>query len=165
MRRERDSVIDRARRFAGDGLELVKDRISALPTAALIAGGAIIAVLAIGLLVIPAMLPDSGGVPPAVSVQAQEAQAQAQAQAGAPPAKPVGIRDQLALELRRARQTSGLSLTNAGRRSGLEQSRVSRIEEGTLRPTARDVDALSDAYGLSPEDRNRLMYLQFRLDR
>ncbi|MEV6987028.1 helix-turn-helix transcriptional regulator [Sphaerisporangium sp. NPDC051017] len=161
MRRDRDSVIDRARRFAGDGLQLIKDQISALPTAALIAGGAIIAVLAIGLLVIPAMLPDSGGVPPAVSVQAQEAQAQA----GAPPAKPVGIREQLALELRRARQTSGLSLTNAGRRSGLEQSRVSRIEEGTLRPTARDVDALSDAYGLSPEDRNRLMYLQFRLDR
>ncbi|WP_181871230.1 helix-turn-helix domain-containing protein [Sphaerisporangium album] len=149
-------MLERARRFAGDGLVTVRDHIRGLPTGALIAGGAVIAVLAIVLLVISFMLPDASATPPAVSVRVQ---------ATASPVQAMGIREQLALELRRARQASGLSLTGAGRRSGLAQSRLSGLEEGTVRPTARDVDALSGAYELSPEDHNRLMYLQFRLDR
>ncbi len=44
----------------------------------------------------------------------------------------------------------------------MSESEIASFEEGTLTPDATDVDALCNAYGLTPEARNELMALQWK---
>lgn len=59
----------------------------------------------------------------------------------ADPDEPIGV------TLARLRRASGLSGVEAGRRSGMSQARVSRIETGALQPSAEDVGRLARALG------------------
>lgn len=54
----------------------------------------------------------------------------------------------LALELRRLRESTGLSQTKAALRLSWSQSKLSRIEEAVSKPTKDDVLALLQLYGL-----------------
>lgn len=58
------------------------------------------------------------------------------------PARP----DELSATLRRLRHKAGLSESEAARRAGLTQSKVSRIETARQMPTATEVERLCEAY-------------------
>lgn len=68
-------------------------------------------------------------------------------------------RARLAAALRAARHSAGLSGELAGRAAGAGQSKISKIERGALLPSAKDVEALSRAYGLPAADRRELIAL------
>ncbi|MEV0676327.1 Scr1 family TA system antitoxin-like transcriptional regulator [Actinosynnema sp. NPDC050436] len=68
-------------------------------------------------------------------------------------------REELSLDLLRARLASGLTGAAAGRRAGMSQSKVSKVETGRLLPKVVDVQRLADVYGVSPEARRKLLSL------
>ena len=68
-------------------------------------------------------------------------------------------RAQLARQLRALRQAAGLGGIEAGRRAGISQSKISKLERGLLLPQVADVEALCRVYGAAPEDREELLGL------
>jgi transcriptional regulator with XRE-family HTH domain len=68
-----------------------------------------------------------------------------------------GDRIHLAQALAEARRRLGLSGAEAGRRAGMSQSKISKIERGYLLPSPEDVEALGRLYELSSEERSRLV--------
>lgn len=71
-------------------------------------------------------------------------------------------RERLSDALRRLRARSGLSGTEAGRRAGMSQPKISKIENGVLLPTATDVGTLCQIYGAHAQ-RTELVQLAKRL--
>jgi transcriptional regulator with XRE-family HTH domain len=69
-----------------------------------------------------------------------------------PPGRGLDDRARLAVALRQARHSAGLSGEKAGRAAGAGQSKISKIERGTLLPSVEDVEALGRAYGLTADD-------------
>jgi len=65
----------------------------------------------------------------------------------------------LTAELRQLRATAGLGGIEAGRRAGISQSKISKIENQLLRPSPDDVRALCQGYGSPIEQRNVLVRL------
>lgn len=57
----------------------------------------------------------------------------------------------LAAELRELRTAAGLGGIEAGRRAGISQSKISKIENQALRPSPDDVRTLCQVYGVPPE--------------
>lgn len=77
-----------------------------------------------------------------------------------PPApRPTPDRLHVARTLRVFRERSGMGGVEAARRTGISQSKLSKIETGLLRPRADDVRALCDIYGASPDERDELIDL------
>lgn len=70
-----------------------------------------------------------------------------------------GDRVRLAETLRAARHDKTLSGVEAGRRAGMSQSKISKIERGFLLPSTHDVTALSDVYELNHDKREELLAL------
>ncbi|MGH2944823.1 MAG: helix-turn-helix domain-containing protein [Solirubrobacteraceae bacterium] len=68
-------------------------------------------------------------------------------------------RARLADALRAARHGKSLTGVQAGRRAGMSQSKVSKIERGFLLPSTHDVAALSDVYELDARAREELLAL------
>jgi len=68
-------------------------------------------------------------------------------------------REELSVELLQARLASGLTGAAAGRRAGISQSKVSKVETGRLLPKVADVERLADVYEVPPEVRSRLLLL------
>ncbi|CAL9549497.1 hypothetical protein SUDANB95_04368 [Actinosynnema sp. ALI-1.44] len=68
-------------------------------------------------------------------------------------------RQELSAELLRARLASGLTGAAAGRRAGISQSKVSKVETGRLVPKVADVARLADVYRVAPATRQRLVAL------
>ncbi|GAA5076881.1 transcriptional regulator with XRE-family HTH domain [Thermocatellispora tengchongensis] len=64
-----------------------------------------------------------------------------------------GKRQRLATELRRLRDLAGISGRDLATRIGISQSKVSRIESGTVIPTMPEVTAWAEAVEASPETR------------
>ena len=60
-------------------------------------------------------------------------------------------RARLADALAQARKDAGISGAEAGRRAGMSQSKVSKIERGFLLPTVDDVQKLCEAYSVGPD--------------
>lgn len=65
----------------------------------------------------------------------------------------------LAAELRALRLAAGLGGTEAGRRAGLSQSKISKLERQDLRPSPDDVQTLCEVYGASTAQRDDLVQL------
>lgn len=65
--------------------------------------------------------------------------------------------DELSAALRRLRHEAGLSETEAARRAGLTQSKVSRIETGRQMPTTDEVDRLCEVYEVPIRARRALV--------
>lgn len=57
----------------------------------------------------------------------------------------------LVTQLRELRSAAGLSGIEAGRRAGISQSKISKIENKALRPSPDDVRALCKVYGAPPD--------------
>ena len=68
-------------------------------------------------------------------------------------------RARLARALRNARQSVELGGIEAGRRAGMSQSKISKIERELLLPAERDVAALCEVYQVPPEHRAELLAL------
>lgn len=68
-------------------------------------------------------------------------------------------RVRLAEALRAARHETTLTGVEAGRRAGMSQSKISKIERGFLLPSTHDVDALCEVYGLDRSERDALLAL------
>jgi transcriptional regulator with XRE-family HTH domain len=68
-------------------------------------------------------------------------------------------RARLARQLRELRRAAGLGGIEAGRRSGISQSKISKIENGMLRVSPDDVQKLSEVYGVQPDEQQRLIEL------
>ncbi len=68
-------------------------------------------------------------------------------------------REELSAELLRARLASGLTGAAAGKRAGMSQSKVSKVETGRLLPKVADVARLADVYDVPDEQRRRLLSL------
>jgi transcriptional regulator with XRE-family HTH domain len=81
------------------------------------------------------------------------------ARAAHPAGRGAGDRARLGFALREARQSAGLSGTEAGRRAGMSQSKVSKIERGFLLPSVDDVTALCRAYQVPARERAALVRL------
>jgi len=64
------------------------------------------------------------------------------------PGRGPGDRARLAHALREARSGAGLSGTEAGRRAGMSQSKISKIERGFLLPSIDDVEVLCRVYAV-----------------
>lgn len=76
------------------------------------------------------------------------------------PISPTVRRRRLARELRRMREDHGLQLSVAAKEASIPQSTLSNIESAEARRIkARDIDALADLYGASPEARAALQEL------
>jgi transcriptional regulator with XRE-family HTH domain len=65
----------------------------------------------------------------------------------------------LAAELRELRAAAGLGGIEAGRRAGISQSKISKIENQVLRPSPDDVRALCRVYGVPAERLENLVRL------
>lgn len=65
----------------------------------------------------------------------------------------------LAAELRELRATAHLGGIEAGRRAGISQSKISKIENQVLRPSPDDIRALCRVYGASAERQDNLVRL------
>lgn len=68
-------------------------------------------------------------------------------------------RVKLARTLRDLRERAGLGGVEAGRRAGISQSKISKIENVNLLPSVDDVARLCTVYGASAEDRSELIHL------
>lgn len=68
-------------------------------------------------------------------------------------------RNHVARSLRVFRDRCGIGGVEAARRSGISQSKLSKIETGRLRPRVEDVRALCNVYGASPEEQDELVEL------
>jgi transcriptional regulator with XRE-family HTH domain len=65
------------------------------------------------------------------------------------PVPPATAQVQLARTLHEARRRIGLSVIEAGQKSGISHSRIYEIEQALAKPTSDEIDALSRAYGLT----------------
>ena len=65
--------------------------------------------------------------------------------------------DELSATLRRLRQKAGLSETEAARRAGLTQSKISRFETGRQMPTTREVERLCAVYEVPTRPKRALI--------
>lgn len=70
-----------------------------------------------------------------------------------------GARDELSRTLRALRAVARMSQVEAGKRAGIGQHAVSRLERGLYRPSGDEAAALASAYGASAEDRSRIRRL------
>ncbi len=70
-----------------------------------------------------------------------------------------GDQARLAAELRELRAAAGLGGIETGRRAGISQSKISKIENQVLRPSPEDVRALCRVYGTPPEKSKNLAQL------
>ncbi|MGH3714735.1 MAG: helix-turn-helix domain-containing protein [Micromonosporaceae bacterium] len=68
-------------------------------------------------------------------------------------------RGRLARALAEARRSAGIAGADAGRRAGMSQSKVSKVERGFLLPTVDDVRKLCQAYAVGEELREELLAL------
>jgi transcriptional regulator with XRE-family HTH domain len=68
-------------------------------------------------------------------------------------------RVRLARKLRELRRAAGLGGIEAGRRSGISQSKISKIETGLLRASPDDVRKLCEVYKVPPADQQDLIQL------
>jgi transcriptional regulator with XRE-family HTH domain len=68
-------------------------------------------------------------------------------------------RARLARQLRELRRAAGLGGIEAGRRSGISQSKISKIENGVLGASPDDVRKLSEVYGAPPGEQHELIAL------
>ncbi|MFL1379861.1 helix-turn-helix domain-containing protein [Nocardiopsis protaetiae] len=76
------------------------------------------------------------------------------------PYSPTIRRRRLGFELRRLREEHGLTLDEAGKRSGVPRATIGKIETAEARRTrSRDLDALADLYDVPPETREALHQL------
>ncbi|GAA3551092.1 hypothetical protein GCM10022419_034230 [Nonomuraea rosea] len=75
------------------------------------------------------------------------------------PGRGPGGRQRLAQALREARHRADLSGMEAGRRAGMGQSKISKIERGTLLPSVSDVELLCRVYEVHEETRVELLVL------
>jgi transcriptional regulator with XRE-family HTH domain len=66
-------------------------------------------------------------------------------------------RDRLSSELRRLREAAGVSGREAARKTGLSQSRLSRVERGAFMPTEEEVRALCELYRAPAKLRRELL--------
>jgi transcriptional regulator with XRE-family HTH domain len=73
------------------------------------------------------------------------------------PASPSMRRRRLAAELRKLREQTGLSLTDAAKRMGWAQSRLSRIETRQSGIPAPDLRKLLDLYGVEDEENRKYL--------
>lgn len=69
------------------------------------------------------------------------------------------IQARLAAQLRELRTAARLTGTEAGRRTGISQSKISKLERRALRPDPADVKKLCDVYGASAGQREELARL------
>ncbi|WP_308258285.1 helix-turn-helix domain-containing protein [Saccharothrix obliqua] len=74
-------------------------------------------------------------------------------------------REELSVELLRARLNSGLTGAVAGKRAGMSQSKVSKVETGRLLPKVADVARLAEVYEVPPSVRRRLLALADQVTR
>lgn len=77
----------------------------------------------------------------------------------APPGRGPSARSRLSQSMREARQRAGLSGAEAGRATGISQSKISKIERGFLLPSIEDVQILCRAYGLPLEEQVEMVAL------
>lgn len=70
-----------------------------------------------------------------------------------------GARDELSRTLRALRAVARMSQVEAGKRAGIGQHAVSRLERGLYRPSSDEAAALAGAYGASTEDQSRVRQL------
>jgi len=70
-----------------------------------------------------------------------------------------GDRARLAAALREARNRAGLAGVETGQQTGMSQSKISKIERGFLLPSAEDVTALCQVYGVTAPERKKLLAL------
>lgn len=75
------------------------------------------------------------------------------------PGRGPGARARLAETLRDARTRMNLSGVEAGRRAGMSQSKLSKIERRFLLPSVEDVEALCRVYEIHNEERDHLVAL------
>jgi transcriptional regulator with XRE-family HTH domain len=75
------------------------------------------------------------------------------------PGRGSGARARLAHALREARRHAGLAGTEAGRRVGMSQSKISKIERGFLLPAVEDVAALCSVYAIPAGEADTLAAL------
>ncbi|MGW9348022.1 helix-turn-helix domain-containing protein [Nocardiopsis flavescens] len=76
------------------------------------------------------------------------------------PYSPTIRRRRLGFELRRLREEHGLTLDEAGKRSGVPRATIGKIETAEARRTrGRDLDALADLYAVDPATREALHQL------
>jgi transcriptional regulator with XRE-family HTH domain len=68
-------------------------------------------------------------------------------------------RTRLARHLHTLRQAASLGGIEAGRRAGISQSKISKLERGLLLPQAGDIEALCRVYGAPAKDREELLRL------
>jgi len=69
------------------------------------------------------------------------------------------IQARLAAQLRELREAAGLGGIEAGRRVGISQSKISKLERQTLRPAPDDVRTLCEVYNASEQQREELVRL------
>ncbi len=72
-------------------------------------------------------------------------------------------RERLATALRDLRQSAGLTGVEAARRARMSQPKISKLENGHLLPSVKDVQALLALYRASPAEREALLELAGRL--
>lgn len=72
-------------------------------------------------------------------------------------------RTRFARALRELRRNAGLGGVQAGRLAGMSQSKISKIENGELRPSVKDVRVLCEVYRAAPTDRDELIQLASEL--
>jgi transcriptional regulator with XRE-family HTH domain len=68
-------------------------------------------------------------------------------------------RARFAHTLRELRERAGLGGVETARLAGISQSKISKLENGKLRPSPDDIRALCDVYGVSEHDRDELVEL------
>ncbi len=69
------------------------------------------------------------------------------------------IQTRLAAQLRELRRAAGLGGIEAGRRAGISQSKISKLERKLLRPAPDDVRTLCEVYKAPPHQREELVRL------
>jgi transcriptional regulator with XRE-family HTH domain len=71
--------------------------------------------------------------------------------------------DDLATTLRELRRRAGLGGVEAARRAAVSQSKISKLENGRLRPDPEDVRILCDVYNVPADERDNLVGLATEL--
>jgi transcriptional regulator with XRE-family HTH domain len=69
------------------------------------------------------------------------------------------VQAEFAQQLRELRLAAGLGGIEAGRRAGISQSKISKLERQLLRPAVDDVRVLCDVYGASAAQRDNMLRL------
>lgn len=72
---------------------------------------------------------------------------------------PTVWRRRLGIELRQLRESAGLTIDQVGKLLECSDSKISRVETGQVGPTPRDVRDMLEIYGVTGEQRDRLIQL------